>query len=163
MNRDNTPSFSTKNSRIAHFKDFTRNLPKEEQDLDKVKRSFLSNEEEVYDLPNVAKTKYNRVSHKWEEDSKEEIQDKEKSIKIKKPSHKYKVVNNNSQTTNLEESNIFDEDDYAEYRNNMDQEEEYQMHEEEKKYTKEDLFDAFLAGLDDEENFDEWFSNKFAS
>jgi len=135
MNRDNTPTFSTKKSRIAHFNDFSQNIRKEKSDLGKVRRSFLRNEDETYNLPNLKKPKYSRVTRKWDNDSKEEITDRENSIDIEAPAHKYRIDGNNSQSSNLEES----ESPY-----------------EGLPYSMSDMKEAFYAGQKGDKEFDDW-------
>ena len=95
MRKDNTQNYQTPNSRIQHFSDFTDNVGAEKDELNKVKRSFLDNEDRVHNLPNVTKMKYNKVTNKMDNLSKDEVTDKIKSLEddgVKKSDHKFKIV-----------------------------------------------------------------------
>jgi hypothetical protein len=95
MRKDNTQNYQTPNSRIQHFSDFTDNVGAEKDELNKVKRSFLDNEDRVHNLPNVTKMKYNKVTNKMDNLSKDEVTDKIKSLEddgVKKTDYKFKIV-----------------------------------------------------------------------
>ena len=93
MRKDNTPNYQTPHSNIQHFDDFEMNKGKELDELEKMKRSsFQENPEDVYNLPLKKKLKYNKVTHKYDDLSKDEVEDKIKSIDMKKPKHKYKII-----------------------------------------------------------------------
>lgn len=73
--KHNTPTFNT-DRKVANFNDFVSNLPSELEELKKVKRSFRHEQGEVGNIPNKSKYKYNKVTHKNDELSKDMIQDK---------------------------------------------------------------------------------------
>lgn len=96
MRKDNTQNYQTTNTKIQHFKDFSNNIGREKEDLEKIKRSFSDNEDQVHNLPNLTKMKYNLVSNKMDNLSQDQVDDKIKSIKDEvgeKPDHKYKFSN----------------------------------------------------------------------
>lgn len=70
----NTPTYNTRNSKIQNFRDFDSNTEKEE--LGKAKRSFTKNDNEVYDLPNEFKYKYNKSTHKIDDIDLDMVDDK---------------------------------------------------------------------------------------
>ena len=78
--KHNTPTFDTTSKRIDNFKDFTQNLPEEDKELKDVKRSFRHEQGEVGNIPNKSKYKYNKVTHKMDDLSKAEVEDKIKAI-----------------------------------------------------------------------------------
>ncbi|NBO22828.1 hypothetical protein EBU94_05750 [bacterium] len=93
MRKDNTANYQTPYTNIQHFNDFEANKGKESDELEKMKRSsFQKNPEDVYNLPMKKKLKYNRVTNKYDDLSKDEVEDKIKNIGIEKPSHKYKII-----------------------------------------------------------------------
>lgn len=92
MNKPNTPNYKTQFSNLSSFKDFTQNIDSEEEDLKKVNRSFQKNDNDTYELPNLQKSKYNRVTRKMDVDSKPQIEDKIKSIETEKETKKFKIV-----------------------------------------------------------------------
>ena len=73
--KQNTPTFNV-DRKISTFKDFTSNVQKEIEDLEDVKRSFRHEEDNIGNIANVHKTKYNKVTHKLDQLSKPEVQDK---------------------------------------------------------------------------------------
>lgn len=94
MRKDNTQNYQTSNSRIQHFSDFTDNPSKEKDELKSVKRSYVDNEDRVHNLPNLSKYKYNKVSNKMDNVSKDQVEDRIESIEdeeVKVPNHKYKI------------------------------------------------------------------------
>lgn len=96
MRKDNTQNYQTSNTRIQHFSDYNDNISKEKEDLKRVKRSYVDNEDQVHNLPNVSKFKYNRVSNKMDDVSQDQIDDRiESTDVIKTPKHKYKIVGEN--------------------------------------------------------------------
>jgi len=93
MRKDNTQNYQTPNIRIQHFSDFTANAGAEKKELGDVKRSFMDNEDNVHNLPNLTKMKYNKVTHKMDTLSKDEVNDKIDSLgDVKEPSHKFKIA-----------------------------------------------------------------------
>jgi len=93
MRKDNNPNYQTPYSKIQHFDDFELNKGKELDELEKMNRSsFQKNPEDVYNLPLKKKLKYNKVTHKYDDLSKDEVKDKIKSIDMKKPKHEYKII-----------------------------------------------------------------------
>lgn len=96
MRKDNTQNYQTANTRIQHFKDFSNNVRSEKEELEKVKRSFSDNEDQVHNLPNITKMKYNLTTNKMDDLSQAQVDDQIKSIEKeteKKPEHKYKFSN----------------------------------------------------------------------
>lgn len=94
MRKDNTQNYQTPNSIIQHFSDFTDNQGDEKEELKKVDRSFTDNEDQSYNLPNVTKYKYNRVSNKMDDMSKDQVKDKIKSLEddgVESTDHKFKI------------------------------------------------------------------------
>jgi hypothetical protein len=113
MNRDNTPVFQTKNSRVYHFNDFEKNIQKEKDELDKVDRSFLDNEGEIGNLPNKTKYKFNKVTRKMDDLSKDMIEDSIDAIEdmgVKHTDHKFKIVDMKKESNDFSdlESSIID-------------------------------------------------------
>lgn len=93
MRKDNNPNYQTPYSNIQHFDDFELNKVKELDELEKMNRSsFQKNPEDVYNLPLKKKLKYNKVTHKYDDLSHDEVKDKIKNIDVKKSSHKYKII-----------------------------------------------------------------------
>lgn len=131
MRKDNTQNYQTSNSRIAHFKDFTNNVKKEREDLEKVDRSFTDNEDQVHNLPNLTKYKFNRATRKMDDVSRDQVKDRIKSLEddgVEHTDHVFKV----------KESRIFNFEAYTgnfdEYENEFmpvgDQTEPTQFHDE---------------------------------
>jgi len=92
MNKPNTPNYKTKFSNLSTFRDFTQNTEEEKEELGKINRSFQKNDNDTYELPNISKYKYNKVTRKLEDDSRPEISDKLKSIETEKENKKFKIV-----------------------------------------------------------------------
>ena len=92
MRKDNTQNYQTSNSRIQHFSDFNNNIDNEKKELSRVSRSFTDNEDNVHNLPNLSKMKYNKVTHKMDTLSKDEVDDKLNSLDTEEPNHKFKIV-----------------------------------------------------------------------
>ena len=78
MERDNQPIFNVKNRNILHFKDFDADVEKEKEELKDVKRSFAKNALDTGPIEH--KFKYNKVTHKYDDLVKPEVDDKIKSI-----------------------------------------------------------------------------------
>ena len=94
MRKDNTQNYQTSNTRIQHFSDYTDNPAKEKEELKSVKRSYVDNEDQIHNLPNVSKYKYNKVSNKMDDVSQDQIKDRIEAIEdeeVKAPSHKYRI------------------------------------------------------------------------
>jgi len=72
MRKDNNPNFNTKY--LQPFKDF--DPKKEKENLNKLKRSFNKNEDDMYELPNNKKMHFNNVAKTMQSLSKDEIKDK---------------------------------------------------------------------------------------
>jgi len=93
MRKDNTQNYQTPNTKVQHFSDFTDNIGAEKDELEKVGRSFNKNEDDVHNLPNLTKMKFNRVTRKMDTLSKDEINDRIASLTDdKKSDHKFKIV-----------------------------------------------------------------------
>lgn len=95
MNKPNTQNYKTQFSNLSSFKDFTQNVDKEEEDLEKINRSFQKNDNDTYELPNLQKSRYNRVTRKIDTDSKPQVKDRLKSIESEKTDKKFKIVDEN--------------------------------------------------------------------
>jgi hypothetical protein len=76
----NDPNYQTKNTRVLNFNDFEENVRKEKEDLKKIDRSYIDNQEEIHQIPGNRKKKYNRVTHKLDDLSKAEVEDKISAI-----------------------------------------------------------------------------------
>lgn len=74
--KPNTQNYYTGNSRITSFKDFDKNKVEELGELKSVRRSFTRNEDETGDIGNKKKFKFNRVTHKMDDESRPEIEDR---------------------------------------------------------------------------------------
>lgn len=114
MRKDNTPNYQTSNSRIQSFKDFEQNDKLTKDDLKKVSNQQIKDHDSNYGLPNKFSKNWNRVTKKYDDDSKDIVDDKVKSIDIEDPKHKYKFaddeVNPNhffKNNTDIKESNFF--------------------------------------------------------
>ena len=95
MRKDNTQNYQTPNTRIQHFSDFTSNIGSEKDELDKMRRQRQSNEPGAVDLANKTAMKFNKVTHKIDNLSKDEVNDQINAIEddgVKTPSHKYKII-----------------------------------------------------------------------
>lgn len=75
--KDNTPTYNV-NRKIVNFKDF--NPKEEEQDLQKIKRSIDPNTPDKQQHIGNSKYKYNKVTHKMDDISIDEINDDLESI-----------------------------------------------------------------------------------
>ena len=90
----NDPNYQTKNTRVANFNDFTSNVRKEKDDLEKVDRSFINNDSEMHQLPGNPKKKFNRVTRKLDDLSRSEVKDKIQAIDdmgVEDPKHIWKA------------------------------------------------------------------------
>ena len=96
----NSQNYHTKNSRILSFNDYEENINKEKEDLEKTKRSYVDNHPDTHFHPGNKKYKFNRTTRKMDDLSKDEVVDKLKNIDVKKPSHKYKIVEENMDLKN---------------------------------------------------------------
>ena len=94
MRKDNTQNYQTSNTRVQHFSDFTDNIGAEKDELEKVGRSFNKNEDDVHNLPNLTKMKFNKTTRKMDNLSKDEINDRIAALTDgdKKTDHKFKIV-----------------------------------------------------------------------
>lgn len=91
----NDQNYHTKNSRVLSFNDFEENINKEKSDLEKVKRSYIDNHEDTHSIPGNRKYKFNRVTRKMDDLSKDEVKDKLDNIEVEEKKHKYKIVEEN--------------------------------------------------------------------
>lgn len=112
MRKDNTQNYQTKNSRIQSFKDFNDKIGCEESELSKMNRNALSNEDDVYDLPNEKRLKFNKVTYKMDDISKEEVKDKLKAIKNFEGYTGSFGYNNNEFTVKNQIEDEFDQDEF---------------------------------------------------
>jgi hypothetical protein len=94
MRKDNTQNYQTSTSRISHFRDYTDNIQSEKDDMEQMDRQYLRNEDDVHNLPNVKRLKFNKVTRKMDDISQAEVKDTIKSLEdsgVKKTNHKYKI------------------------------------------------------------------------
>lgn len=75
MFKPNTNNYRTKYSKISQFHDFTDNISSEKDDLESVKRSYDQDHDSDYEIPNLFKYKYNRVTRKIDDKTKAEVLD----------------------------------------------------------------------------------------
>ena len=80
MRKDNTNNYQTPYSRIQHFKDFANKEKSEKDELSDIERSYFDNENHQDELPNKFKSKYNKVTHKYDVNTKDEIKGRKKQI-----------------------------------------------------------------------------------
>ncbi len=73
--KDNTPIFNT-NRKVANFKDFIANKEVEKEELKKVKRSTNPNSVDQQQYIGNRRYKYNKVTHKMDDISPDEVNDK---------------------------------------------------------------------------------------
>lgn len=104
MRKDNTPNYQTSNSRIQSFKDFEQNIKVTKDDLKKVSNQQIKDHDSSYELPNKFSKNWNRVTKKYDDDSKDILDDKIKSIDIEEPKHKYKFIEDD-----VKESKLFND------------------------------------------------------
>jgi len=71
----NDQNYQTKNSRVLNYNDFSSNIGKEKEELKKLKRS-QKNSDEIHQVPGNKQYKFNKVTHKIDDLSKDEIADK---------------------------------------------------------------------------------------
>lgn len=80
IHKDNTPTFNV-NRRIDTYKDFINNKQKEKEELEKMDRTEIPNSDTNHQIIGNKRHKYNKVSHKIDDISPEEIDDKLDTIK----------------------------------------------------------------------------------
>ena len=90
MRKDNTNNYQTPYSRIQQFKDFVNKEKWEKDELSDIERSYFDNEHHQDELQNKFKSKYNKVTHKYDVNTKDEIKGRKKQIEedfpeVKKP------------------------------------------------------------------------------
>jgi len=96
MRNDSSLNYNTKYSKIQNFKDFEKNVRKEKDGLEKVKRGYKYNKDGDYNLPNLDsdKLKYNKITHKTDNNfGKELVSDFIDNLddEVKDTDHKYKL------------------------------------------------------------------------
>ena len=72
MRKDNTQNYQTGLTNIRHFRDFTQNVKAEKEELKKMSRNQMKNDDGP-NLANIPRKKWNKVSKKWDDTSKGEI------------------------------------------------------------------------------------------
>lgn len=77
--KDNTPTFNV-NRKVVNFKDFLANMDDEKEELKKMNRQNKPNSDEHQQHIGNSRYKYNKVTHKMDDLSPEEIKDKINSI-----------------------------------------------------------------------------------
>jgi hypothetical protein len=90
VRKDNTNNYQTPYSRIQQFKDFVNKEKWEKDELSDIERSYFDNEHHQDELPNKFKSKYNKVTHKYDVNTRDEIKGRKKQIEedfpeVKKP------------------------------------------------------------------------------
>ena len=90
MRKDNTNNYQTPYSRIQQFKDFVNKEKWEKDELSDIERSYFDNEHHQDELPNKFKSKYDKVKHKYDVNTKDEIKGRKKQLEedfpeVKKP------------------------------------------------------------------------------
>jgi hypothetical protein len=63
--KDNTPTFNVGDRKVVNFKDFSKNIESEKEELDKIKRQNKPNSERQQRIGNT-RIKYNKVTHKMD-------------------------------------------------------------------------------------------------
>ncbi len=94
MRKDNTNNYQTPYSRIQQFKDFVNKEKSEKEELADIERSYFDNEHHQDELPNKFKSKYNKVTHKYDVNTRDEIRGRKKQIEEDFPEEEktFKVV-----------------------------------------------------------------------
>lgn len=72
--KESNPTFNTNNRKVFHFSDFCNNIKSEEEELKKVKRSFVKTGE--YNFPSQTKYKWNKVTRKMDDLSQDMVDGK---------------------------------------------------------------------------------------
>ncbi|MCK9476949.1 MAG: hypothetical protein M0R46_13560 [Candidatus Muirbacterium halophilum] len=80
IHKDNTPTFNV-NRRIDNYKDFINNKQKEKEELEKMDKTEIPNSDTNHQIIGNRRHKYNKVSHKIDDLSPNEIDDKLDTIK----------------------------------------------------------------------------------
>lgn len=88
MRKDNTNNYQTPYSRIQQFKDFVNKEKSEKEELADIERSYFDNEHHQDELPNKFKSKYNKVTHKYDVNTRDEIKGRKKQIEEDFPEEK---------------------------------------------------------------------------
>lgn len=86
----NDPNYQTKNSRIASFNDFEENILDETEELKKLNRDKHNSIEDKQVIGNK-KFKFNKVTHKMDDISSDEVKDRLDSIK-ESSSEKFEAI-----------------------------------------------------------------------
>lgn len=103
----NDQNYQTSNSRVASFNDFNSNLNKEKEELKKVVRSTVKNNDETHQLPGNRRFKFNKVTRKMDDLSKGEVKDRLDSIEIEDTKHKWKANVPEQQGMNEDKGNNY--------------------------------------------------------
>ena len=88
----NDPLYQTNMSRVMNFHDFEQQKPEEVEELKKMKRNFKKRGE-MHDAPGERKHHYNKVTHKIEDLSAEEVKDHIEAIEGIEEGHHHSVQN----------------------------------------------------------------------
>jgi hypothetical protein len=96
MRNDSSLNYNTDHSKVQNYKDFEKNIRKEKDELEKIKRGFKNNKDSGYNLPNTDsdKLKYNKITHKTDNNfGKEQLTDFLKHLddEVEDADHKYKL------------------------------------------------------------------------
>jgi hypothetical protein len=101
MNTPSSPKFRTDQSKVQKFDEFEQNIEQEYDDLKKIYRNFVNNDDQIYQLPNRGsdKSRFDKIKNKIDTNiSRSEIEDRIRSIEKDNPSikdrmHKYRLTN----------------------------------------------------------------------
>ncbi len=88
MRKDNTQNYQTPYSKIHHYNDFIDNEEGEKEELSKMKRTYLDNENDTYELPNKFRHKFNKVTRKYDDITEDEVDGRIEQIEDDFPSEK---------------------------------------------------------------------------
>lgn len=96
MRKDNTPNYQTPFSKLQHFRDFIQNSGQIRDELQKTNGQQIKDKDSDYELPNEFRQSYNKVTTKYDNDSKSQVKDKLKAadeVAPQRPDKKYKFSN----------------------------------------------------------------------
>lgn len=86
----NDPTYNTPKIRVQNFRDFSDEKQREEDELKKISRNSRKNELDVYSVADKFKKKYNKVTHKLDDVTKNEVDDDIEAIEDVKESRNIK-------------------------------------------------------------------------
>lgn len=86
--KDNQPTFNV-NRKVVNFKDFTSNVDAEKEELEKMDRQNKPNSDEQQKNFSNSRYKYNKVTHKMDDLSPAEIEDKIDAIESEETNEEF--------------------------------------------------------------------------